>query len=318
MRFHSKMKAGISLAKAKATRQRIPLAVSWAITGRCNLACAYCGFPQKTFRELTESEALNVVKEMASSGTKRLSITGGEPLLRNDIGEVIKTASDSGISVSVNTNGQLLRERLNEMEGADHISVSIDGPRVIHDSKRGKGSFEKALDGAKKSKSQGINTSLLAVLTKENTDSVVEILNIAKDNDMKVLFQPVETYRHASLQTRSMAPNLESLKNAVNILLNSTHVMNSRGCLKQFVNSSIKPDRCAAGRVFCRIEPDGSMYACGRSKGTKTNPDVRKGFLKGVLSLPQPKCKACLCAGQIEISLLYNLRGNMRELIRMV
>jgi MoaA/NifB/PqqE/SkfB family radical SAM enzyme len=118
------------LAKAK----KGPLLMtSWRATGACNARCAYCnvdatGAPAP--RELTTEEALHLVDEVHSFGVKWFGIKGGEPLLREDIFEIVGYAKDLGLNVCLLTNGCFVDGEIydNLVKNQVWTSVSIDGP----------------------------------------------------------------------------------------------------------------------------------------------------------------------------------------------
>jgi len=75
---------------AKLLKRKKPLIVGWAITDQCNRKCDYCSIWRRPNRDLSTSVILQIVDALAESGTLRISFTGGEPLLRQDMGEVMK------------------------------------------------------------------------------------------------------------------------------------------------------------------------------------------------------------------------------------
>lgn len=69
--------------------KRTPLSVHFSLTNRCPLKCSYCGFFKRYREELNTQEVIRIIDQLAEAGNTRLHITGGEPMLRNDIGEII-------------------------------------------------------------------------------------------------------------------------------------------------------------------------------------------------------------------------------------
>src|SRR3989339_1445427 len=97
------MGMGLKYINAKLFNKRVPLAVSWALTYRCNHKCSYCGLWKKETQELTAGQIFAVIDELALAGTQYIGFTGGEPLIREDIGEIIKYALSKNIKVRVNS-----------------------------------------------------------------------------------------------------------------------------------------------------------------------------------------------------------------------
>ena len=131
-----------------------PLKIPLNITRKCNLKCKHCFNDAGNLdsEELTTAELFRLINQMRESGTFFLTIGGGEPLLREDLFEVIKYARENFIAVSIVTNGLLLNEeivkKLNTLN-LDTITVSIDGLEKNHDQIRGEGSFKKAINKIK-------------------------------------------------------------------------------------------------------------------------------------------------------------------------
>jgi len=93
-------------------KKRFPLAVGWNITYRCNLQCKYCGWWENRASELNTKDIIGLIKELAFLGTKFISFSGGEPLLREDLGDIIDFCKMKGIYVSINSNGTLVKEKI--------------------------------------------------------------------------------------------------------------------------------------------------------------------------------------------------------------
>ena len=124
-------------------REYRPSLVSWNLTKRCNLRCPHCYMEAgvKAENELSTSECLSLIDEMAALGTEMLILTGGEPLLRKDIYDIASYASARGIWVVMGTNGVLVNDLVaqNMIEcGVRGVGISIDStdPKV-HNSFRG-------------------------------------------------------------------------------------------------------------------------------------------------------------------------------------
>ncbi|MBU2560544.1 GTP 3',8-cyclase MoaA, partial [archaeon] len=103
-----------------------------SITQRCNLDCVYChreGIFEDSTREMTPEEISRILGILAKHGVKKVKITGGEPLLRDDVADIVEGISRIGIEdISMTTNGILLKEyaaRLKE-SGLNRINVSLD------------------------------------------------------------------------------------------------------------------------------------------------------------------------------------------------
>lgn len=125
--------------------------IALAFTNRCNLSCAHCGYDFKSKnkkQELPTGFFLNILKEAKKLGAKSFNITGGEVFLRNDCLSLVERAVDLGYSVSIESNGTLIKTKhldcLKSLGLKVRIAISLDGitPK-IHDSIRGKNTFLK-------------------------------------------------------------------------------------------------------------------------------------------------------------------------------
>ncbi len=88
---------------------RTPIAIAWLVTGRCTACRSYCRWKsERDTNELGTTAALELIEEMAEAGVLMISFTGGEPLLRDDIGLLIHRVKSKGIVCKLNTNGDLV------------------------------------------------------------------------------------------------------------------------------------------------------------------------------------------------------------------
>lgn len=136
---------------------RGPLFFVWDITADCNLRCPFCEFWKKdgslseAKKNLPLVQKIKIIKNIADSGVWFLSLCGGEPLLCNDLENVIRKAKSERMIVNVSTNGLLLEEKAEMLvkSGVDFITISIDGPDAdTVDKIRGcDGLFEKIENG---------------------------------------------------------------------------------------------------------------------------------------------------------------------------
>jgi [mycofactocin precursor peptide]-tyrosine decarboxylase / 3-amino-5-[(4-hydroxyphenyl)methyl]-4,4-dimethylpyrrolidin-2-one synthase len=129
-----------------------PLAVHLEVVSACNLGCTHCfaGELPRRERRLTLDELDLLFAEMASLGSFRLGLTGGEPLLRKDIFYIVDLAVGHGLAPCVTTNGLLITEQVAREFGRRELvwlNVSLEGASAqTNDSVRGEGTFARVLD----------------------------------------------------------------------------------------------------------------------------------------------------------------------------
>jgi len=137
----------------KSAAERRPIVV-WNVTRTCNLRCVHCysdSYAQKYPGELTHEEAKRVIDDLVAFKVPAVLFSGGEPLARPDLLELMEYAATSGLRVTLSTNGTLIDEPtaqwLREI-GLTYVGVSFDGMGETNDLFRGKkGAFDAALRG---------------------------------------------------------------------------------------------------------------------------------------------------------------------------
>jgi radical SAM protein with 4Fe4S-binding SPASM domain len=150
--LEGKLAAEVLTVNAPADHLVGPLAVHLEVVAACNLTCSHCFAGALPRREspLTMTELDHLFRDMASLGSFRLGLTGGEPLLRKDLLEILDSATGHGLHPCLTTNGLLLTEELaRELGRRDLVwlNVSLDGPdAATNDAIRGAGTFEKVLE----------------------------------------------------------------------------------------------------------------------------------------------------------------------------
>ncbi len=166
-----------------------------SVTKRCNLNCSYCGAECEKDEELTADETEKAVRAFASLGVTKVRLTGGEPLLRNDICDIAKRIkSIEGIKkLAITTNGVLLSKYAEKLKvaGVDAVNISLD----TTDSKQyekitGFDLLHKVFEGIEEAQRTGLfPLRLNAVLIRgENDDQAGKLIDIAKNNKIDVRF----------------------------------------------------------------------------------------------------------------------------------
>ena len=146
---------------------------------------------------MTTEQAKRAINEFSDSGTLFWMFTGGEPLLRDDIGELIDQVNNYGMVSGLVTNGTLVKEKLSEIRKLDYIVLSLDGPKEDNDKLRGRGSFEKIFEGLKIAKKNNIDTIINTVISRANTSNnfkgIKFILDLSEKLGCKVSFSSLYT-----------------------------------------------------------------------------------------------------------------------------
>jgi MoaA/NifB/PqqE/SkfB family radical SAM enzyme len=118
----------------------------WEITTRCNLKCKHC-LIKKSKAELNTKECIQVIDNLFNLGCKKITFTGGEPLIKKDIMKIIEHSQKKGIENWIFTNGTLINKKnINQIKKfITYIGFSLEGFENENDILRGKGSFKQTL-----------------------------------------------------------------------------------------------------------------------------------------------------------------------------
>ena len=176
-------------APQRFTRTRIhgPVII-WNVCVHCNMTCPHCyasAGSRPSAKDLTTAEACNLLDQMAACGVTIVIFSGGEPLLRPDLFELLAHARSRGIAAQLSSNGTLIDEetarRLAEV-GVPYVGISVDGVREFNDPYRGmEGGTEAALAGLRFAKAAGMRTGLRMTLTARNIDQLDAVLDSARE-----------------------------------------------------------------------------------------------------------------------------------------
>ncbi len=183
--------------------------VAWELTRSCNLACAHCRASAQRGPypgELSTRRSLELLSEIASFSSPIIILTGGEPLLRDDLFAIARRGTDLGLRMVLATNGTLLeRQTVRRLidAGVARISISIDGKdERSHDNLRGvAGAFSGALFGIENAKREGLSFQVNTTITKRNVAELSEIEDLVGrlGADAHHLFLLVPTGRGADM-----------------------------------------------------------------------------------------------------------------------
>src|SRR3989344_5459724 len=116
MRFKNLFNLGIGTLKANLFRINTPLNVMISLTDRCCSKCKYCNIPNRKKTELTTKEVIDLLNDAAKLGCQRVSLWGGEPLMREDIGQIINHIKNKKMHVNIVTNGYLVPMKINAIK----------------------------------------------------------------------------------------------------------------------------------------------------------------------------------------------------------
>jgi pseudo-rSAM protein/SPASM domain protein len=168
-------------------KQRRPVVV-WNLTKGCNLHCEHCYAAadcDAAEGELTTAEGKRLLDDLAAYGVPVVLFSGGEPLVRDDLAELVEYAVDVGLRPVLSTNGTLItRERARRLRdaGLAYAGVSVDGKRERNDAFRGQeGAFDAALRGIEACLDVGLKTGLRYTITERTAGDFEEVVELLYD-----------------------------------------------------------------------------------------------------------------------------------------
>lgn len=269
-----------------------PRLIAWELTSACNLNCAHCrasATMERDSKELSTNEAKDFIDEVAELGKSILIFSGGEPLVREDIFELLEYGTKKGLRVVLATNGTLITPEIAKKlkkSGVQRVSISLDGATAkTHDEFRGmQGAFEGAMKAIKILKDANISFQINTTITKRNISEIPKILSLAIDlkADALHIFLLVPTGR-AEEKEEIPPKEYEKVLNwfyekqkEVDIQLKATcaphyfRIMRQRAKEEGITISSAKTHGfeamtkgCLGGNGFCFISKIGEVYPCG-------------------------------------------------------
>ncbi|MFH1037504.1 MAG: radical SAM protein [PVC group bacterium] len=321
--------------------RRVPLSVHIGLTNRCPGRCRYCRFDRLSCPDFwTTEDLLKVLQEMRTAGTRRVQFTGGEPMLRKDVGIVLDRAKSLGMFAGISTNGFQVPERVNELVPADVVQVSYDGPQKAHDYLRGEGSHQTALAALDALQAKGIATWTNTVLTTVNAPCIDEIIEHARSRKILANFvlldhfeEPQAHFHPARKEIADLVLTGEERRSALERLIELKRAAAPVGGSLPYLENALSwpggddvtspaPSplyRCWAGKATAHLEADGKLYSCGMGVGRVEGVDVRDiGFAEAwKIIKPLPECRSCTMACGVEANLLFSLNmGSIMNWVR--
>jgi len=259
--------------------------VSWSTTNACNLNCPHCyrDAGKAGPDELTTSEAKTMLEQISAVGDrykpapKIMIFSGGEPLLREDIFELVEHAAAQGMRPVFGTNGTLLtREVVQKLldSGAAAMGISLDSiDPDQHDRFRGMpGGFDKTIQGMKNCREMGLRFQIHTTVMDWNYDDIEKITDFAVESGASAhhIFFIVPTGRAASLASGIMnAKEYEQILERIVVRQKDIPIELKPTCAPQFMRIAKQKGikmrfsrGCIAGISYCLIGPTGDVQPC--------------------------------------------------------
>jgi PqqA peptide cyclase len=251
-----------------------PLALIAELTHRCPLHCVYCSNPlelQNRANELDTETWSRVFRQAAEAGALQLDLTGGEPLARTDIIELVRAARTAGLYVSLITSGMPLDEaRLAKLvdAGLDHIQLSFQGAHeeIANEISGSRAHAQKlrVLEWLKKAR---VGLTLNFVIHRRNIDQIDEMLALAESSTAtRVEFANVQYYGWAFANREHLLPTRSQLDRSIGTLKAAQERLRGKIRVEYVVPDYYakfpKPCMGGWGRKLMLITPTGEALPC--------------------------------------------------------
>lgn len=285
--------------------------MTFSLTNRCNFRCDYCHIPLQKRDEMTTAEWMRAMDELWAGGMARASLIGGEPLLRPDAGELIHHLKSRGVHTAMNTNGWLVRDRIDEVAALDLVCLTLDGPREVHDAQRHRGSYDRVIDAIEALRARGVPVVTMTVLTPRGAERMSHVLDVAEELGFKAFFQlehdasvdvlapiaPTMTDRYiADLSDRLLAE-----KDRGRPVGNSRTVLRMQRRDGRRIGGDCGD--CFAGRYFGYVFSDGTIAPCLLTQWQQELGNGRnQGFLRAFHAMSPPSGPGCACVPIHEVN----------------
>lgn len=249
--------------------------VNLEVTRNCNLNCKHCmeGGAHET-DELTLEEIYSLINEFAEMKVLSVVLTGGEPLMRKDLPEIIHRLTERNIKSYVFTNGTLIDKDFIKKIKDDNVLIrfSVDGIDAdTHDYIRGDGNYAKTISAIKECVKEGIDTGISITVNKKNINQYFDIIKMCQELGVKEIeASEIVAKGNAKINKELMLeqPELEQLRiNAITASFQSKEFrkgMSLHNMLSQDFDAEKLPkeNSCNAAITSGFVRSNGNVYPC--------------------------------------------------------
>jgi radical SAM protein with 4Fe4S-binding SPASM domain len=258
-----------------------PRYVLWDCTRKCNLNCIHCGASKERYeKELKENDIKKLIDELANFGVKTFAVTGGEPLTRPDLLNILKYASNKGLQTGIATNGFLInKEMASKIKDANitSVQVSLDGTKEIHNQiRRNPKSYDNAVSAIKLLNEMSIPyVTVATTINPLNLKNIEALMNILIDLKIKSWRICVVMPIGRANEKKDLFLSKEQLKQLFEFILknkNKLHIevgenLTFLGGYEEKIRDS--PLICPVGIKACCIGVDGNVRGCPEMPDTE-------------------------------------------------
>ncbi len=271
-----------------------PYALLAELTYRCPLHCPYCSNPvvlksvTAVTAELTTDEWRRVIREAAALGVLQIGFSGGEPLARRDLADLVRAAREANLYTNLITSGIGLdndRARALRDAGLDSVQLSFQSADIeLADEIAGVRAHQRKLDAAAKIRAAGIPLSLNFVIHRRNIDRLPQMIELAESLDAgRVELANAQFYGWAFLNRAALLPTREQVVRAREIETAAKARLAGRidifYVLPDYYETRPKPCLNGWGQRYLTVNPIGDVLPCPTA--SSAIPDLRFENVRG-------------------------------------
>jgi len=286
-------------------------------------------------KELTTANWLDIIDQLAGMGCRRVSLSGGEPLLRPDLAALIGRVRDRGMTCLVASNGLLVPERIDDLARANMLVLSLDALSEANDLVRGTGAGASVLRAFRSARKRGLPVKLNAVVTAGSLEGLARLLDFARREKVAMTVNPVRSGnpkqwgRGAELKP----PDSDVRKALLRLAGESQRNHRLLYSKRTYLQAASWPDysldflekgdgrlalgrrpgpKCQAGRFYFHMRPDGKSVPCSiRMTHGPFGDAAGEGVEKAWRKLHRHPCVDCYTPCKLEMNYLYSGRPSV-------
>jgi Fe-coproporphyrin III synthase len=282
-----------------------------SVTGKCNSKCVLCGIWKGPHDALKPEVIEESVASLKRLGLRNVVVTGGEPLLRSDLWEILNRLSSRGLRFFLCTNGILLKRYRDEvLQYFDGVVVSLDSHiPSVYETIRGVDAFDEVISGINAMSESGMHVTIAHTLQKGNILHLAEFIGFAKGLGIgSVSIRPIDAYsegfgsEYGQLSVRSnLLPSEDEMAEFPKVLAKAEREFSQdlasgfitpdarglhkiRNYLLAKTDDSFSKTRCYAPFISCVIESNGDVKSCFFSKTIANVNNMPATSLKRVIN----------------------------------
>ncbi|MFH1642965.1 MAG: radical SAM protein [Nanoarchaeota archaeon] len=310
------LKVGLKVMGSRLFNKKVSLFVTFLTTNQCNRKCVYCNIDKnKKSKMMDTNQVINMIKQFRSKGMQQINFTGGEPLLRADIGKIISFSRKIGVKTILTTNGDLIKKNIGKLKDVNFTYLCLNGNEKVHDELRGKDSYNNTMDAINILHKRGMSIAINMILTKKNLDQIDFVYKKAREYEARIYFTPVYNFKPANItkkQLNQIKPANREIKKAFKFIeklkKEGGHVLNSKKYIDNIINKGYHSyyfRNCLMGKLAFTIKPNGNISPCYKfvdERGLKNV--IVLGVDKALISTKERDCHNCNYNCHIEQNLL--------------